>query len=130
MPKQAKGLRIRNGEIKGLGAVSCYDERRLPHSNAMLFEYVLRTLWMLNMSHLNHHFLLWPLCVIFSGLFFSISLHFVQPTLPSLQGAVPVVFDLLFAARKDMAAKPIPRCQVILSENFYSSTDRGHFLLA
>src|ERR1700728_2505428 len=64
----------------------------------MLFEYVLRTLWMLNMSHLNHHFLLWPLCVIFSGLFFSISLHFVQPTLPSLQGAVPVVFDLLFAA--------------------------------
>src|ERR1700733_2876898 len=127
MPKRAKGLRIRNGEIKGLGAVSCYDERRLPHSNAMLFEYVLRTLWMLNMSHLNHHLLLWPLCVIFSGLFFSISLHFVQPTLPSLQGAVP---GSVRSPLRCMAAKPIPRCQVILSGNFYPSTDRGHFLLA
>jgi hypothetical protein len=49
---------------------------------------------------------------------------------PIPQGAVPVVFDLLFAARKDMAAKPIPRYQVILSGNFYPSTDKGHFLLA
>jgi hypothetical protein len=34
---------------------------------------------------------------------------------PVPQGAVPVVFDLLFAARKDMIVKPIPPFQVILS---------------
>jgi hypothetical protein len=49
---------------------------------------------------------------------------------PIPQGAVPVVFDLLFVARKDMAVKPIPRFQVILSRNFYPSTDGGRFLLA
>ena len=49
---------------------------------------------------------------------------------PVRQGAVPVVFDLLFAARKDMVVKPIPAFQVILSGNFYPSTDGDHFLLA
>jgi hypothetical protein len=42
---------------------------------------------------------------------------------PVSQSAVLVVFDLLFAAREDMVVKPTPSLQVILSGNFYSSTD-------
>ena len=42
---------------------------------------------------------------------------------PVPQGAVPVVFDLLFAARKDMVVKPDPTLSSHLVGNFYPSTD-------